>query len=543
MIEQSHRPLLPSGSSDLESLQRRANRRRLRYQRRNGSFAFQPQQVQQALRSPFGTIVRLPNRYLLHAVVVLTLPLAVALSQIRPGVMLPSAQPTVPSLSSDDLSVPAAPLSLDTGVIGDLPLDDSEIPPPVPLSLVSRSEALAPVVVDATIASDKIFLRNGPGTDYDAVMRMAKDTPVQVIGVYNDWFQVREAPDKPVYWVSGALLNMPEGAEYTVFQVDPAAVPVLPPPKTATVREDGLQMRDGPGTNYVPMVKFKPGQQLDLLERYQDWYHVGIPGGTDGWVKGEFLNIDASVHQRLLDAIEIPDANPALIGRTIEDQINLRSGPDSKYDKVGTLNAGVQLNLVGKFNDWFKVTTDSGKAAWIFRDYLEVTERVARRIGVTKDFPALPKPVVKVVTKVATRSSGGSRGGALNFANVPVSGDVAGYALNFVGARYRYGAMGPSAFDCSGLTSYVYARQGVRLPRTAASQYGAGTRISPSELQPGDLVFFAGTTSGRGITHVGIYIGGGKMVHAATPRTGVEVASLNSSYYQSHYYGAVRVRR
>jgi len=539
MIEQSHRSLLSSSSSDLDSLQRRANRRRTHYRRNSNSLAHQWHQFQQACGSPVRTIRQLPTRYLFHALIVLMLPLAVAMSQIHPGVMLPSAAPRAQQFD-EDLLVPVAPLSLDSGVIGDLPLDDSEIPPPVPLSLVSRSEALAPVVVEASIASDKIFVRNGPGTEYDAVMRMAQDTPVQIVGVYNDWFQVREAVDKPVYWVSGALLNMPEGAQYTVFQIDQAAIPAPPPPKVATVRESGLQMRDGPGTNYVSMNKFNTGQQLDLLERYQDWYHVGVPGGADGWVKGEFLNIDPAVHNRLLEAIEIPDPNPALVGRTVENQINLRQGPDSKYGKVGVVNVGAELSLVGKYNDWYKVQLSDGKTAWIFRDFLSVTERVARRVAVTNDFPALPKPAVKA----AKSGTAGKKGGAVNFSNVPVSGDIASYALNFVGARYRYGAAGPSAFDCSGLTSYIYAKQGVRLPRTAASQYGAGTKVSASELQPGDLVFFTGTAGGkRGITHVGVYIGGGKMVHAATPRSGVQLSSLNSSYYQKHYYGAVRPRR
>ena len=536
MIEQSQRPLLPSGSSDLDSLQRRANRRRSHYQRSSGSSTFQWASLQQVFRSPIRTVSNLPTRYLLHGAIALALPVAIALSHIHPGVMTPTAPLTVVQ-TPDDLSIPVAPLSLDTQVIGDLPLDDAEIPAPV--SLVSRAEAFAPVVVDAAIAGDKIFLRNGPGTDYDAVARMAKDTPVEVIGTYNDWFQIREAPDKPVYWVSGALLNMDDGAQYTVFQIDKAAIPALPPKKMATVSEAGLQMRDGPGTNYVTMHKFSNGQQLELLERYQDWYHVGIPGGADGWVRGEFLTIEPSVKGRLLDAIEIPDANPAMVGRTTDNQVNLRLGPDSKYAKVSTVNVNAQLALVGKYNDWYKVKLSDGKMAWIFTDYLSVTERVARRVAVTNDFPALPKPVVKVAV---TRSSRASGGGGVNFANVPVSGDVANFALNFVGAAYRYGAAGPSAFDCSGLTSYVYGRQGVQLPRTAAQQYNAGTHISSNNLQPGDLVFFAGTTGERGITHVGIYIGGGKMVHASTPRTGVQVADLNAAYYQNHYVGAVRPR-
>ena len=151
----------------------------------------------------------------------------------------------------------------------------------------------APVVVAATIAGERINLRNGPGTDYDAVGRISVGAPVQVIGRSHDggWFQIRERAGKPTYWVSSELLTLPEGSADTLFEVQSDQIPPPPPPKVATVSETGLQLRDGPGTNYVSMAKLDAGMQLELLERYQDWFHVGIPGGNDGWVKGDFLGI------------------------------------------------------------------------------------------------------------------------------------------------------------------------------------------------------------------------------------------------------------
>lgn len=118
---------------------------------------------------------------------------------------------------------------------------------------------------------------------------------------------------------------------------------------------------------------------------------------------------------------------------------------------------------------------------------------------------------------------------------------VANSAVSRVGYSYVSGGSGPTAFDCSGLTSWAYRQNGIYIPRTAAAQYSYSTRISKSELQPGDLVFFSGTTGASGITHVGIYIGSGRFVHAGTPSTGVITSSLYSSYYVSHYAGAGRV--
>src|SRR5205823_6849764 len=131
--------------SDLDALQRRATRQRHRHKHLPRSMALQWQQVRNTLASPTRSVNRLPARFLLHAIVALVLPLAVALSQLQPGTALPVPQ-QAPSHDDGDLVAPIAPLSLDQqGVEGDAPREDNgDIP--VPLSIVSRSEALAPVV-------------------------------------------------------------------------------------------------------------------------------------------------------------------------------------------------------------------------------------------------------------------------------------------------------------------------------------------------------------------------------------------------------------
>ncbi|HSN42773.1 MAG TPA: NlpC/P60 family protein, partial [Propionibacteriaceae bacterium] len=97
------------------------------------------------------------------------------------------------------------------------------------------------------------------------------------------------------------------------------------------------------------------------------------------------------------------------------------------------------------------------------------------------------------------------------------------FAKAQVGKAYRYGATGPNAYDCSGLTGAAYRSAGISLPRTARAQYGVGTRVSLGQLRPGDLVFYY-----SGISHVGIYVGNGMIVHAANPRSGVRYASVTS---------------
>jgi len=127
---------------------------------------------------------------------------------------------------------------------------------------------------------------------------------------------------------------------------------------------------------------------------------------------------------------------------------------------------------------------------------------------------------------------------ALLAADIPAAryGGVVGIAMRYLGIPYRWGGSSPSSgFDCSGFIMYVYAQVGVSLPHNAAMQYGYGTPVSRSQLQPGDLVFF------DGLGHNGIYIGGGQFIHS--PHTGdvVKISSLGSAWYSTKFVGARRL--
>lgn len=124
--------------------------------------------------------------------------------------------------------------------------------------------------------------------------------------------------------------------------------------------------------------------------------------------------------------------------------------------------------------------------------------------------------------------------------------EILDYAYKFKGVPYRHGASSPRAFDCSGFTSYVFKRFGIDLDRRSSAQIFDGRRVSRSELQPGDLVFFNGRAVNRRIGHVGIVTevdnsgGGFKFIHAAV-RTGITVSHSSESYYSKRYMGACRV--
>ncbi|PID23973.1 C40 family peptidase [Sporosarcina sp. P7] len=122
-------------------------------------------------------------------------------------------------------------------------------------------------------------------------------------------------------------------------------------------------------------------------------------------------------------------------------------------------------------------------------------------------------------------------------ANSPTS--LVSTAKKYMGTPYRLGGTTPTAFDCSGFTQYVFKEEGISIPRTTGQQMAIGTPVTKSELEVGDLVFF--NTSGRGVSHDGIYIGNNNFIHASVSQ-GVMVSSLDDPYYwKSRYIGARRV--
>lgn len=115
---------------------------------------------------------------------------------------------------------------------------------------------------------------------------------------------------------------------------------------------------------------------------------------------------------------------------------------------------------------------------------------------------------------------------------------IAGLAETLIGSPYRFGGADPAGFDCSGLVFFVYHELGIGVPRTAAEQSLTATPVDPDDLEPGDVVFFR--DSGPEATHVGVYVGAHRFVHA--PKTGrpVTYASLQDDYFRATFLGAGR---
>lgn len=174
----------------------------------------------------------------------------------------------------------------------------------------------------------------------------------------------------------------------------------------------------------------------------------------------------------------------------------------------------------------------SRSSACTFVIALTVLTPACATTGATpRPFPT-PVPPAAAGSVPAARPTGA--GGA-----AAVAYGVTGTALSLRGTPYRNGGSDPSGFDCSGFVHYVFAQNGVNVPRTVTDQFHAGRAVDPPQIAAGDLVFFA--TVSAGASHVGISIGGDEFVHAPSGRGEVRVERLSAAYWSTRFVGAKRV--
>ncbi|MGW4438946.1 NlpC/P60 family protein [Streptomyces sp. NPDC004596] len=231
-------------------------------------------------------------------------------------------------------------------------------------------------------------------------------------------------------------------------------------------------------------------------------------------------------------------------------QLALSSDPDRYLDgaalaeRVGDRQAGAvarvreQLREIEQLRGAARVELKSlrSRQAEVRRHKQTVTAKLAeaRRL-LARLTPPERTQITGDAAGHASRSASDARAALEQAGSVPSGSRAAAavaYAYQKLGSPYVWGATGPNAFDCSGLVQAAYRSAGISLPRTTYAQINAGRRVPRSQLQPGDLVFFY-----SGISHVGIYIGAGRMIHAPNPSAPVRVAPVD----EMPFAGATRV--
>ena len=263
-----------------------------------------------------------------------------------------------------------------------------------------------------------------------------------------------------------------------------------------------------PAINATDIIEVKQDETVKVIETMNDWVCIQT-GTTKGWIRSDKLK---SAEEKTTEPVAENEENTPVeetVLKTLyvtETTVNVRKEPNTDSEVVTKLNLNTQVDVYSEENEWSKVKVND-QEGYILTSLLSDKKK---EVETTPTAPASGKGATVVET-----------------------------AKKYIGYPYVYGASGPNSFDCSGFTSYVFKLHGVTLNRTAKGQYSNGTAVSRSDLQPGDLIMFGPSASG--INHVGIYIGGGQIVHAANKSRGVTTDTINSGYYNKNYVGARRV--
>ncbi|MBR4893335.1 MAG: C40 family peptidase [Clostridia bacterium] len=267
---------------------------------------------------------------------------------------------------------------------------------------------------------------------------------------------------------------------------------------SGSVNADVLNVRTGPGTNYGISTTVVYGTVVNITENINsEWSKIEYNGLT-GYVASRYLNVrnDNPVDR---SSVERPDASYEQKGYTTATSLNFRSGPSQDSSVICQIPQYVQFSVYENTNGWVKVLYN-GQYGYISDKYLTIGE--------------VPQYVSSV------------------------SNQIVEFAKQFLGKPYVYGANGPNSFDCSGYTKYIFSQFGISLPRTSYTQVNAGYYVPRENLQAGDLVFFK---DGGVVSHVGIYVADGIMIHASSGAGNVTYTPITSGYHNTHYYTARRV--
>lgn len=259
----------------------------------------------------------------------------------------------------------------------------------------------------------------------------------------------------------------------------------------ANVESGNLNVRETPSTAGKLVGKLPKDAACEILETADGWAHI-TSGEVEGYVSTDYLLSGPEARLKAKDLVKT-------VARVTTNGVNVRDGASLESAVLTQVPEGEELEYVETSGEWVKVSID-GEDAYISADYVSVEAKLGTAITMTELLYGMGVSDVRV--------------------------DLVEYAKQFLGNPYVWGGTSlTKGADCSGFVLSVFKKYGITLSHSSRAQANEGTKISASELKPGDLVFYA-NSSGT-INHVAIYIGGGQVIHASSPKSGIKISKYN----------------
>lgn len=228
----------------------------------------------------------------------------------------------------------------------------------------------------------------------------------------------------------------------------------------------------------------------EVLDSDDTWAHIKS-GKVEGYVSMEFLLTGIPAKRR---AEELA----VTMARVTTDSLKVRAEANTESEVITLVPNGEELEVADVEGDWVRVFLDD-EEVFVSADYVSISSELNTAITMTELLYGQGVSDVRV--------------------------DVCQYAKEFLGNPYVWGGTSlTKGADCSGFVLSVFKKYGVSLPHSSVAQSNSGTSIKVSEAQPGDLIFYG---NGRSINHVAIYIGGGQVIHASSPKTGIRISNVS----------------
>ena len=346
---------------------------------------------------------------------------------------------------------------------------------------------------DGTVTGNAVNIRSGPSTSDSIVASRNKGDTLSVVGVSDNWYKVSLSGSTGYIRSDFLRLGSGSGSSPSSGSSSGSAG------GTGTIKGICVRMRSGPSTSYSILGTYDSGTKMTVTGEDGDWYKVSC-NGEDGYVYKTYLSVGGGSGS---DSSGSSVTDMSDTSATVISPVHFRKGPDTSYSSIQVLGAGTGVTITGQTDKWYRVEYN-GTEGYVFKTYL----------------------TTESYTLSSSSSSAGER--------------IVAKAKEYLGVPYVYGGTSPSGFDCSGFVYYVYRQCGYSITRTATTQNGDGTKVSRSNLQPGDIVIFYNSAM-TAIGHSAIYIGNGQFIHASSSGGRVMITSLSSSYYDTHFYSARRV--
>ncbi|EJQ17032.1 peptidase M24 [Bacillus cereus] len=375
----------------------------------------------------------------------------------------------------------------------------------------NNQESVKPASGNYTVNVSSLRVRTGPSTSHTTIGSVKKGQVVQVVGEVQDWFKINYAGQtaylsKDYVTKGGSNENTTQGNNQE--QNNNVTVQTG---GTYVVNATSLRVRTGPATYHSVIGGVLNGTKLNVVGSEGSWFKVNYQGKT-GYVSSEFVKF---VKGGTTTPEQPEQPNQGAIGDYYinASALNVRSGEGTNYRIIGALPQGQKVQVISENSGWSKINYN-GQTGYIGTRFLSKTP-----VGGAVD------------NKPNENENQNNNNNTSN--NSGDSSSILAYAKSMQGVPYVWGGSSANGVDCSGYIYHVFKKFGHNISRQSVAGYWSSLPKTSSP-QPGDLIYFQNTYK-AGPSHMGIYLGGGSFIQAGDK--GVAIASLNNSYWKSHFLG------